>query len=74
MNVPQLCMELGVPLQKGDVVRVEYRTKVGREWRYIVRTGVLQKSRGVHLKVQHLISGRKFRIPAAEVVSIRREE
>ena len=53
---------------------MEYRTKVGREWRYIVRTGVLQKSRGIHLKVQHLISGRTFRIPATEVVSVRREE
>ena len=72
MNVPQLLLDLGQPLQKGDIVRVEYRTRVGKNWRYVVRKGELKKSSGVHLRVCHLSSGRLFKIPAAKVVGIKR--
>jgi hypothetical protein len=74
VNVPQLLLDLGQPLKKGDIVHVEWRTKVGKQFRYVTRNGELMKSDGRYVVLTLPSSGRRFRIRAEQVVSIKRAE
>ena len=69
MNVPQLLLDLGQSLKNGEIVRVEWDTGTGKR---TSRTGELLKSGGFYVVLTHPSSGRRYRIQAEKVVSMRK--